>query len=233
MAFRLGIRRMLCTVRETSTSRHSTSLWDKLKNSKAATWGRGLTSDYKEACRDMVVGIWEHPVKASISITMLGGALTSFFTKPDYSSFEESLLECSNQLGLLSSWIRNATADSHVQKLLKFRNEGRLCHINLGLLSFIYFTDHTHDSSLYEAQCSSLSVIWREFPRRIMDVGFAGHWWVLNSKMTNYDVNEDEFMHLPVHMQRTSPPNAQVVESNERLHRESWLALKLKDEEKE
>ncbi|XP_051905753.1 mitochondrial import inner membrane translocase subunit Tim29 [Hippocampus zosterae] len=233
MAFRLITRRMFCAVGETSISRHSKSRWEKLKNSKAGVWCRSLMSDYKEACVDIFVGVYERPVKASVCMTVLGGALTCFFSKPDYSSFEVSLLERSNQLSLLSSWIRNASSDSHVQNLLKLRNEGRLCHVNLGLLSLIYFTDHNPDSTLFEARCSSLSVIWREFPRRVMDVGFAGHWWILDSKMTNYDVNEDEFMYLPVHMQKTSPPTVQKVELNERLHRESWVALKLEAAEKE
>ncbi|XP_077414254.1 mitochondrial import inner membrane translocase subunit Tim29 [Vanacampus margaritifer] len=232
MALRLVTRRMFCAVGETSIAPPSKSRWEKLKNSKAGTWIRSLASDYKEACLDMVVGIREHPVKASVYLSALGGAFTCFFTKPDYSSFEVSLLERSNQLALLSSWIRNATSDCHVQNLLKLRNEGRLCHVNLGLLSLIYFNDHTPDSKLYEAQCSSVSVLWRELPRRVMDVGFAGHWWILDSKMTNYDVNEDDFAYLPVHMQQTSPPTAQVVETNERLHRESWLALKVEAEEK-
>ncbi|XP_061557543.1 mitochondrial import inner membrane translocase subunit Tim29 isoform X1 [Phycodurus eques] len=233
MAFRLMARRMFSAIGETSISRHSKSRWEKLKNSKAGVWSCSLTSDYKEACLAMVVGIREHLVKSSIYMTMLGGAFIGFFSKPDYSSFEVALLECSNQLCLLSSWVRNATSDSHVQSLLKLRNEGRLRHVNLGMLSLVHCVDHTPDSTLYEAQCSSLSVLWREFPRCVMDVGFAGHWWILDSKMTNYDVNEDEFMYLPVHMRLASPATVQVVKSNERLHKESWFALKLEAEEKE
>ncbi|XP_061701152.1 mitochondrial import inner membrane translocase subunit Tim29 isoform X4 [Syngnathoides biaculeatus] len=190
-------------------------------------------ADYKEACLSVVDGIRERLVKSSIYVTILGGAFTCVFSNPDYSSFEVAVLEHSNQLCLLSSWVRNGTSDSHVQSLLKLRNEGRLSHVNLGLLSLIYCVDHTPDSTLYEAQCSSLSVIWREFLRYVIDVGFAGHWWILDSKMRNYDVNEDEFMYLPVHMRLASPATVQVVESNEELHRESWFALKLEAEEKE
>ncbi|XP_054615802.1 mitochondrial import inner membrane translocase subunit Tim29 [Dunckerocampus dactyliophorus] len=229
MASRLTTR-MFCAMRETANIPHSQSRWEKLKNSKAGVWSRSLASDYKEACREAVVGIYEHPVKASVYVSVLGGALTCFLSKPDKSSFEAALLERSSQLGLLSSWIRSATSDKHVQSLLKLRNEGRLRHINLGILSIIYSTDYDPDSTLYEAQCSSLSVLWRNLPGRVLDVGFVGHWWVLDSKMTNYDVNEEEFTGLPVHMRVTAPPGVQEVELNERLHRESWLALKLQVE---
>lgn len=196
-------------------------------------WCRSLISDYKEACREIAVGAWERPLKASVYTSLLGGAWACFHMKPDQSSFEAALLEYSSQLGLLSPWIRSATSDGHVQSLVKLRNEGRLRHISLGLLSLVYRADYDPDTTLYEAQCSNLSVPWRELPQRILDVGFIGHWWVLDSKMKDYDVNEEEFKHLPVHMQATSPPSVQEVEKTERLHKESWLALTMEDEEKE
>lgn len=196
-------------------------------------WCRGLLSDYKEACREIVVGTWERPVKATVYVTMLGGVLACFNTKPDDSSFDAVLLQCSNQLGLLSPWIRNVAADGHVQSLVKLRNEGRLRHASLGLLSVVYRADHDPDTTLYEAQCSNLSVPWKELPQRILDVGFAGSWWILDSKMKNYDVNEDEFKHLPTNMQVSLPPSVQEVERNERLHKVSWLSVELKDEDNE
>lgn len=196
-------------------------------------WCRSLLSDYKEACREMVVGARERPVKASVYVTLLGGAWACSHTKPDCSSFEAALLDRSAQLGLLSPWNRNGTSDSHVQSLVKLHNEGRLRHASLGLLSLVYYADYDPNITLYEAQCSTLSVRWRELPQRVLDVGFAGRWWILDSKMQEYDVNEEEFKHLPPHMQVTSPPSVQEVERNERLHKESWLPLTVEDEEKD
>lgn len=177
------------------------------------------------------MGAWERPVKASVYMTLVGGAWACFYTKPDQSSFEATLLERSGQLGLLSPWIRNGTSDGHVQNLVKLRNEGRLHHISLGFLSLVYRTEYDPDATLYEAQCSNVSPRWREFPQRILDVGFVGRWWILDSKMKDYDVNDEEFKHLPAHMQATSPPSVQEVERSERLHKESWLALTMEDEE--
>lgn len=196
-------------------------------------WCRSLVSDYKEACKEIVVGAWERPVKATVYATLLGGAWACFHTSPDHASFDAALLERSNQLGLLSPWIRNGTSDGHVQNLVKLRNDGRLRHLNLGFLSLVYRSNYDLDSTLYEAQCSNLSMPWAEFPRRVLDVGFAGRWWILDSKMQDYDVNEEEYKHLPAHMQVTSVPSVQEVDTNERLHKESWLALTMEDEEKE
>lgn len=224
---------MFCAAAEAAAAPATASRWERLKSSKAGVWCRSLISDYKEACREIAVGTWERPVKASVYMSLLGGAWACFHMKPDQSSFEATLLEYSSQLGLLSPWIRNATSDGHVQSLVKLRNEGRLRHISLGLLSLVCRADYDPDTTLYEAQCSNLSVPWRELPQRILDVGFIGHWWILDSKMKDYDVNVEEFKHLPAHMQATSPPSVQEVEKTERLHKESWLALTMEDEEKE
>lgn len=48
--------------------------------------------------------------------------------------------------------------------------------------------------------------------------------------MKDYDVNEGEFQHLPANMQATNPPSVQEVEKNERLHKESWLAVTMEEE---
>lgn len=179
----------------------------------------------------MVVGAWERPLKTSVYATLLGGAWICFRTKPDRSSFEAALLERSNQLCLLSPWIRNAASDGHVQSLMKLRNEGRLRCASLGLLCLIYRVDFDKDAVLYEARCANLSWPWRELPQRVLDIGFAGRWWILNSKMKDYDVNEEEFKFLPAYMQETSPPSAAEVEENERLHKASWLPLTMEEEE--
>lgn len=192
-------------------------------------WCRSLLSDYKEACREAVVGAWERPLRTSVYVTLLGGAWACFYTKPDRLSFDDALLKRSNQLGLLSPWIRSGISDVHVQSLVKLRNEGRLRHASLGLLSVVYYADYDPDAMLYEAQCSNLSVPWREIPQRVLDIGFAGNWWILSSKMKDYDVNEDEFKQLPVHMQVTSTPSVKEVERNEKLHRDSWLPVSVED----
>ncbi|KAM8844886.1 mitochondrial import inner membrane translocase subunit Tim29 [Spinachia spinachia] len=221
------VRRMLCAAAQGPALG---SPWLRLKNSKAGVWCRGLVSDYIAACREIVVGSWERPLKASLYASVLAGAWACSYTQPDRSSFEATLLEYSNRLGLLAPWIRNGTTDGHVQSLAKLHNEGRLHHASLGILSLVYLLDHEPDTTLYEAQCSSLSAPWRELPRRILDVGFVGRWWVLDSKMKDYDINEDEFKHLPPHMQVTPPPSVPEVE---RLHKESWVSLQMVEEEEE
>ncbi|KAJ8345829.1 hypothetical protein SKAU_G00300220 [Synaphobranchus kaupii] len=204
---------------------------ERLRNSRVAGWCRGLLGDYKEACREVVVGSWERPFKASVYLSLLGGAWACYLTNPDDTSFETSLLESANQLGLLSPWVRSGTSDGHVQGLVRLRNAGRLRHASLGVASLTYRADYDPTASLYEARCSFLSVPWAELHDRVLDVGFAGRWWVLDAKMKDYDVNEEEFKHLPPAMAATSPPSASGTERNEKLHAESWKPLVMREED--
>lgn len=197
----------------------------------AGVWCRSLLGDYKEACREIFVGAYKHPLKASFYVALLGGTYACYYTNPDNTSFQAKILETSNQLALLSPWIRSGTSDTHVQSLTKLRNEGRLRHVSLGIISFAYVTDFDPESSLYEAQCSALSVPWAQLHERVLDIGFAGRWWVLENKMENYDINEEEFKHLPPVLQATAPPTAQKTAQNERLHQDSWKALVMEGEE--
>ncbi|XP_036409318.1 mitochondrial import inner membrane translocase subunit Tim29 [Megalops cyprinoides] len=225
MAARCVLRRWCSTAAQSKGTR-----WERLQNKRIVVWCRSLLGDYKEACREVVVGSWERPFKASAYIGLLGGLWACYYTNPDDTSFETSLLEAANQLGLLSPWIRNGTSDGHVQSLVRLRNEGRLRYASLGVASLAYRADYDPAVTLYEARCSFLSVPWRELPDRVLDVGFAGRWWVLDAKMKDYDVNEEEFQRLPPALAATAPPSAQETEKNERLHEESWKPLIMSQE---
>ncbi|KAF3845825.1 hypothetical protein F7725_002903 [Dissostichus mawsoni] len=226
------LRRTLCTAAETAAAPVPGSRWERLKKSKVGVWCRGLFTDYKEACRE-VVGI-VGATNQSLHICLSAGWDLGLFLHPTRpAGLRSHLLDCSGQLGLLSPWIRNGTSDGHVQSLVKLRNEGRLHVLSLGILALAYQADYDPDASLYEAQCSNLSVPWRELHERVLDVGFMGRWWVLQSKMKDYDVNEEQFKDLPADMQATSAPSVQEVETSERLHKESWLPLTVEEEEEE
>ncbi|XP_051980919.1 mitochondrial import inner membrane translocase subunit Tim29-like [Xyrauchen texanus] len=224
----LWLLKRWCSTAATVTTKGTR--WQRLLNSRAGVWCHSLVGDYKEACREVVLGARERPLKASVYLSLLGGMYACFYTNPDDASFETSLLETSNRLAPLSPWIRSGTSDGHVQSLVKLRNEGRLRYASLGIASLTYYTNYDHDSSLYEARCSAISVPWAELPKRILDVGFAGRWWMLDHKMKDYDINEEEFKHLPSAMVATVPPPPQITERNERLHQESWKAVVMEDE---
>ncbi|NXT29418.1 TIM29 translocase, partial [Syrrhaptes paradoxus] len=69
-------------------------------------------------------------------------------------------------------------------------------------LAVVYDAPHAADAALYPALCRHLQPRWRELPRRLLDVGFWGRWWVLAARLRDCDVNEEEFRALPPTLRR-------------------------------
>ncbi|XP_064416966.1 mitochondrial import inner membrane translocase subunit Tim29 isoform X2 [Latimeria chalumnae] len=184
-------------------------------------WLKSLLHDYKEACVDIVVGTKERPGRAAAYVSLLAGAGFCGYKTPCEASFESILLEASNTLLLLSPWIRNGQSDSHVQRLAKLRNQGRLMYRSLVLFSLIYEEPYDPECDIYEARCEYLRPRLSEFPQRVLDVGFLGYWWVLRHKMNNFDINEEEFKYLPPHLKTISSKDLHS-EKNEILFDEKY-----------
>ncbi|KAG9470798.1 hypothetical protein GDO78_016729, partial [Eleutherodactylus coqui] len=192
-------------------------LWKRMNERKMVVWTKGLLRDYKEACKDIVVGAKERPGRAAVYLSLLAGIGYCSSSAPAEDSFRCSLLEASSLLLLLSPWIRSATSDRHVQHILDLSNQGRLRHINLLVLSLVYEAPYDPDCDLYNTQCPHLRPRLSDFPRRVLDIGFLGHWWFLEKKMEDYDINEEEFRHLPASMKTISYDDLHS-EKNERLY---------------
>lgn len=206
------------------------SRWQRARDSKLGIWFKSLLHDYAEACRDIAAGAKERPGKAAVYLSLLAGAAVCNYKTPSESSFEETLLETSNVLLLLSPWIRNGQSDSHVQLMMKLRNQGRLKHQSLVFFSLMYEAPYDTDCSIYKAQCPYLKPHWSDFPSRVLDVGFLGHWWVLNFRMRNFDINEEEFKHLPLHLNKISLRDLHSAE-NERLYDEKYKPVSCTEEQ--
>ncbi|NXU56658.1 TIM29 translocase, partial [Turnix velox] len=72
-------------------------------------------------------------------------------------------------------------------------------------LAVVYETPHPQETELYRYRCPYLLPRWRDFPSSLLDVGFAGYWWLLGSRLRDCDVNQEEFGGLPPHLQRVEP----------------------------
>uniref|UniRef100_A0A8C4LG79 Translocase of inner mitochondrial membrane 29 n=1 Tax=Equus asinus TaxID=9793 RepID=A0A8C4LG79_EQUAS len=149
---------------------------------------------------------------------------------PGEAAFEEALLDASGTLLLLAPATRNRASEAHVQRLLWLRGRGRLRHASLGLCSLVYEAPFDAQTSLYQARCRYLQPRWADFPARVLDVGFAGRWWVLGARMRDCDINDDEFLHLPVHL-RVIGPQQLRSEANERLFDEKYRPVVLTDDQ--
>ncbi|XP_068129589.1 mitochondrial import inner membrane translocase subunit Tim29 [Hyperolius riggenbachi] len=191
--------------------------WERMKNRKFVIWTKGLLRDYGAACKDIAVDAKERPGKAALYISLLAGAAVCSSKAPSEHSFECSLLEASCTLLLLSPWTRSGRSDQHVQRLTELRNEGRLRHINFMVFSLMYEAPYDEECDLYPTHCPHLKPRLTDFPSRVLDIGFFGHWWLLQQMMKDYDINEEEFSHLPAHMKTISYNNLHSLE-NEKLY---------------
>ncbi|XP_074168129.1 mitochondrial import inner membrane translocase subunit Tim29 [Sminthopsis crassicaudata] len=200
-------------------------VWERL-----GIWVRGLLHDYAEACTDAAAAARERPVRAALYAGLLGGAAACALQTPEEVSFEEALLDASGTLLLLAPGTRNPGSEAHVQRLLWLRGRGRLRHRNLGLLSLLYEAPYDPEASLYQARCRHLQPRWADFPGRVLDVGFLGRWWVLSAKMRDFDINDEEFRHLPAHL-RTLAEHQLRSEANERLFDEKYLPVVLTEDQ--
>ncbi|NXI69112.1 TIM29 translocase, partial [Anseranas semipalmata] len=72
-------------------------------------------------------------------------------------------------------------------------------------LAVVYEAPFDADAALYRASCPHLRPRWSELPGRLLDVGFWGRWWLLEARMRDCDVNEEEFGSLPPHLRALSP----------------------------
>ncbi|XP_051898100.1 mitochondrial import inner membrane translocase subunit Tim29 [Pristis pectinata] len=205
-------------------------LWARLRDTRAGLWTRSLLSDYQEACKELVVGARDNPGKAAFYCLLLAGAGACAYNSPSDKSFQVALLESSNQLLVLSPWIRSGRADQHIQKLVTIQTQGRLRHQSLLFFSLVYAAPYDPDTSIYDAQCEYLRPRWSRFPDRVLDVGFLGKWWVLSSKMRDWDVNDDEFAHLPAELRTVTPQNLHSAE-NERLFELKFQPVVLQEED--
>lgn len=82
--------------------------------------------------------------------------------------------------GLSCCWRRPRATTTHsealLQRLLWLRGLGRLHHVNLGLCSLVYEAPFDAQADLCQARCRYLKPCWVDFPSRVLNVGFVGHW---------------------------------------------------------
>ena len=112
---------------------------------------------------------------------------------PDERIFRDQFLLHANEMNMVGEDVRNPEAVRHLDFLEKCYNAGMIRTLNLMFFSFIWLSDFDKASGLYNAHCTYLEPKYFTFYKRIIDVGFLGHWWMLHRAMKDYDVNPMEF----------------------------------------
>ncbi|KZC09952.1 Uncharacterized protein C19orf52, partial [Dufourea novaeangliae] len=147
--------------------------------------------DYKEVAENVVKDCKERPIRA----TTYTARFCIYLNKhnPDESFFKENLLQNTMKLMQVGDPIRNPISENHVKWLGQCYNEGIIRRLNLGIISIIWMDNYDEACSLYKALCPYLKPPYITFYQRVVDIGCLNKWWILESKMKEYDVNETEF----------------------------------------
>lgn len=171
--------------------------FENLKQRKLGRSAYNIFIDYKAVCKDSYLYAKEKPLRSATTLGVLLGLYYLYHENPDVNSYEDALLECSNELLQLSHLIRNPSSDNYVQKLLKYRNQERIRIQSFGILSLVWVSEFGPSCDLYEKHCEYVQPRWKSFPQQMIDVGILGHWYFLEKAMIDYDVNEAELADCP------------------------------------
>ncbi|XP_049799316.1 mitochondrial import inner membrane translocase subunit Tim29 [Schistocerca nitens] len=152
-----------------------------------------LAKDYQEATLDLVKDAKANKRRSFITAVGLGFAVCCSLTNPDEESFRRDVIMCNQDIMLVGKPIRNPASVQHMEHIESCYNRGFIRSLNLGLFSLIWVDNRSKSSAAYSAQCSYLRPSFFTFHKHVIDVGFLGRWWWLNSVMTDYDINPVEF----------------------------------------
>lgn len=199
--FRTAYRLVLSRFDNVSNKIKNYEIPEKFKGTFLQRWAnywRNLYVDYKDVAIDVAKDCKERPVRAAIYSTLLGGCF--YFSKhnPDEIMFRDKLIESSGKLIQVGEPIRNPVSVQHIRWLEQCYNEGITRRLNLGLFSLMWINNYDKDCFLYKAVCPYLKPKYLTFHERIIDIGVLDKWWILETKMNDYDVNESEFNDVKV-----------------------------------
>ena len=99
-----------------------------------------------------------------------------------------------NDLLVVGDNIRNPSSAEFVSFLNQCQGEKTLRRLDLGVISLLLRMDLNPDCAVYINQCDFLKPTYVEqLTERLVDIGIAGRWRILDRKMVDYDVNPDEW----------------------------------------
>jgi len=126
----------------------------------------------------------------------VSGIAAAFYcasTNPTEISFRDTVISMSNEMALIPKSILNTAAANHITFLESCYNQGIVRRLSIGVASFIWLDNYDPAVGNYASQCSYLQPRYLRFHQRVIDIGFIGRWWMMDSAMIDFDVNPFEW----------------------------------------
>lgn len=172
---------------------------ERLKGTILERWAkywRNLFIDYKDVAIDVCKEFKERPIKCSIYSSLLVSGFYCMKHNPDERCFRDDFLQKSQKMIYVGEGNRNPRTVEHLELVEDSYLQGIVRRMDLGIMSLIWLDNYDRKCALYKTTCSHLKPRYVTFYERIIDVGFLDTWWVLEDKMKDYDVNDEEFKQL-------------------------------------
>lgn len=156
---------------------------------KWAQYWRGLASDYGDVVIDVAKNARTKPRKALIYTGIGYGLYQCAKHNPDEEAFMHSLRGWSNQMLMVPKTLHNPVSSAYLRELEIAINENKLRTFSLGICTILWTDLYDKEDCTYSAVCKYTQVDYINFWKYIVDIGFWDHYWRLEWKMHNFDIN--------------------------------------------
>lgn len=162
------------------------------------TYCKNLYLDYYEVFKEVHRSAKGQPVRATLYGISIVFVLNLFRTNEGLRSYTNEVVTACNRIGYVAENLRNPISNRYVQTIVELKGHRQLRQLDLGFSTLIYKSDSNPEVALYKHNCKYLNPSIKEFfTEKLVDLGILGHWLVLESKMRNYDINEEEYKGMP------------------------------------
>lgn len=166
---------------------------------------KSVYEDYKDVSIHTAKEAKSKPFKTLSYLTIIGGFYAAYRTNPSFYHYRSTLIDSSNDIAMLSSYVRNKKCEFYLDHVNKLENLGLLEHRDYLFFSLIKHTNFNPDCDLYEKQSKHLNKPskWNIFNypnlflqniSTIVDIGLFNNWIFINRRLENSDINDDEWV---------------------------------------
>lgn len=149
--------------------------------------------DYRRVfLEDIVSSVRENPKRSTLYGGCFSCIIYGIYANEDLKSYTADIITACNRLGAVVEHSRNPNSDKFVQCVGELNCHKLLRQINLGFMTLIWQADHNPEVALFRCTYFRPSIL-EIVQNRMVDLGILGHWLALESKMKDYDINEDEY----------------------------------------
>jgi uncharacterized protein C19orf52 len=153
-----------------------------------------LVNDYKATLIEIKDKSLKRPFGTGCLIGFMGFLFHLSNNNPNEVSFLDQLITAQNNLITVGESVRNPSSSEHIFFLNQCIRERTLTRLDLCILSLMFRNDIDQDCALFLNSCNYLKPSnFNYLTERIIDIGFAGKWRIMELKMVDFDVNPQEW----------------------------------------